>query len=189
MIFTGQSPDKKYTAEEIEDIIRNNVSPIWLGEEYNHNPKFSVEQFLIFVFVNELNTYYIKPVVRLSGTANETQCEGTKRRSMVDMYKLCLYYYPELSFKTFLSEFIKLCGAENRPLVIGGRWCKEVGRMVFRKKMSLGFGYEVSGKKSGIRNDVFINEFGYQGLPEMVKEMLNQELVLTNTVHYSYTYW
>ena len=176
MIFENSSP-KKYTAEQIEEGIRK-LPRIYLGEHYIHTD-ISVVTFLTYVFNNCRNTYY--PV-------NEGfQCDGSLRRSMVDMYRLCLYYYPELSFKDFLSAFIELCGPDGKPRVIGGRWCRDVGRMVFRTKMIHGFSHEVLGVKNNI-NRPFINEFGYAGLPHMAKEILDREITLKLYSGYSYLY-
>jgi len=78
---------KIYSLEEVEEDLKT-LKPIRF-KTLDFNPK-TIKNVLDNLLINKAATYSVE---------GRIQCEGKRSRGVADMYRLCRYYFPEVTLK------------------------------------------------------------------------------------------
>lgn len=104
----------------------NNMSKLHLIDRWTqHNTEISTRNSLydfLWYFFNEYN----KRSYTVDDT-NTVQCAFNKRRSLGDIYRICRYYYPDITLEQVLKTLISLINSRD----IGASRCSTIHKYVF----------------------------------------------------------
>lgn len=83
--------------DKVEKILRNKPTIRFSKQKISKQEIIKdyerIDSFIEFIIVKSLNSYYDK--------TGKLQCYGNSRRSLGDLYRLRIYYFPETNLKDF----------------------------------------------------------------------------------------
>jgi hypothetical protein len=114
-------------------------------EDFNFIPSGCCELLGRFLYDFNLRRY---DLIVTTNQNNEITCSYERRRSMFDLYKLCLTYFPDLKFIDFLKSLVDII--ENKYLRYS--FCSDVRKYVF-------YPYQISSHFNEFRKLEFHGEY------------------------------
>lgn len=111
---------KELSADEIDALLRS-FPPLYFKEYVHKRMKFSEFLKVLFDLNNKYPTY-------IDGTTT-IQCTSGRRRSIPDIYRICMYYYPRTTSIRLISGIFGKWDEENK---LSSRVCEDHRRRMFR---------------------------------------------------------